>query len=51
MRLSRFVFGKTSNLLLLLPILLVVFLASCVAGGSSTTFLARLGMSKPLVCL
>jgi hypothetical protein len=36
MHLSRFVFGKTSSHLLILPILLVVFLASCVAGGSST---------------
>jgi hypothetical protein len=33
---SRSVFGKTSSHLLILPILLVVFLASCVAGGSST---------------
>ena len=36
MHLSRPLSGKTSSLLLTLPILLVVFLASCVAGGSST---------------
>src|SRR5260370_12835289 len=36
MRLSRFVFGKTSTILLSLPLLLVVFLASCGAGGPST---------------
>src|SRR5260221_6381489 len=43
MRLSRFVFGKTRTLLLILPILLVVFLASCVAGGPSTNLPRKAG--------
>src|SRR5205807_7626648 len=36
MLMSRPLYGKTSSLLLILPILLVMFLASCVASGSST---------------
>ena len=43
MRLSRFVFGKTSNLLLSLPILLVVFLASCGAGSPTTNLPRKAG--------
>jgi hypothetical protein len=44
---SRPVFGKTSSLLLILPILLVVFLASCVAGGSSTNSPRKAGHEQP----
>jgi hypothetical protein len=48
MRMSRSVFGKTSSLLLVLPILLVVFLASCGAGGSSTNTPHKAGHGQTL---